>query len=408
MTPSPSSADPPLLPANIYTTPPALPAIIEWKADDGQSHYIGRSPNLAHLFFEYDAPTKTGSFKLSVAFMWHKIGTRVQNRRSAPLYLCLHLNEIRCMSLNMSCPLPPDEFLEPLGRDLACVSVDMTSSPVLCAPDWPLTPQNVSHKTVLDSVTRLAQLNSFNVYVQRGPTLATEDLRSLCTAVASSEAWLDDASWDVAGLYDNGRGKIIGLDLLAPGVTSPDTTRLPPAYHDLEPQPPMAPLVSPTKRRRRTASGGSPDETTPGDELALIRDRMELLEQRLAKAEGERGSDRGRIEELEKQVQVLLDQKGQVEEVQDDLEALQTRIDDRVWVEVDDLRTTVRSDFDDLQHELRGSVAQLVQDALDDAVESGSVVELVQNALEDTIQSQLADSRIRVRDVTLELYHNDE
>lgn len=409
--PSASSPDPLVTPAAYTDAAPhvhAVPAVIEWKADDGQSRYVGCSPNNpAHLFFQFDAPAKTGSFKLSVDFAWRKIGTRVQ-RRHAPLYLCLGLSSLRRLSLDLSCPSPPpDEFLGPLGRELACVSVEMVGFPALVAPDWPLTPQNRSHNPALDSVKCLAQLSAFNVYVQRGSARAIEDLGSLCTAVASSEAWPADASGDTTEFYDGRHGKVIGVDLLAPGAAPPNVTRPPPAYSDLEPPPPTAPLIEAKKRRRASSGSGA-----TRDELALIRDRMELLEkrtsesertsndvkqrvrdleQRLAKVEHERDSARRRVEQLEDQLREgLVKGKGQVEQVNEDLQALETCIDDRVWVEVDDLRTAVRGDFDELQQELRGSVADLVQDALEGAV-----------------QSQLAAARICVRDGILEVRYDD-
>ncbi|KUI64024.1 Myosin-3 [Cytospora mali] len=401
---SASSPDPLTTPAaNTGSTPYGVPAIVEWKADDSQSRYLGCSPDHpANLFFQFDALAKTGFFKLSIAFAWRKIGTRVQ-RRTAPLYLCLQLSNLRRLSFDLSCPLPPDEFLGPLeGRDLACVSVELTGFPVLWAPGWPLTPQNKSHNPALDSVKQLAQLSAFNIYVQRGPTLATEDLRLLCRAVNNNEAWPDNDPRDTAELYDGRRGRVIGLDLLAPVAGPPNTTRPnsqnPPAYHDLEPPPPMAPLTG-TKKRRRASSDSGPirdevgSESLPrkplGDELALIRDRMELLEQRaseserardnasrrvedleqrLTKVEHERDSARGRMKELEDQLKELNKGKDQVEQLNEDLQALENHIDDRVWVEVDDLRTSVRGDFDELQRELRCDVADLVQDALNDAV----------------------------------------
>ncbi|ROV87784.1 hypothetical protein VMCG_10796 [Cytospora schulzeri] len=426
----PSSPDPLITPVKIDTTPHPVPAVIEWKADNGQSRYIGCSPsNPAHLFFQFDALTKTGSFKLSVAFSWRKIGNIAQ-RRTAPIYLCLQLSNLRHLDLDLSCPLPPDEVLGPLGRNLACVSVELAGFPVLLAPGWPLIPQNKSHNPTLDSVKRLAQLSAFNVYVQRSPTLATEDFRLLCIAVANSEAWPDVGSKDDATeFYDGCPCKVIGVDLLAGSTgssneTQPSPAQSPPAYDDLEPTSPMAPLTGAKKRRRASSpgSGLTGDEevslealprNTLGDELALIRDRMELLEQRareserardstsrrvedlekrLANVERERDSARARIEELEDQLQGLVKGREQVEQLGEDLQALDNSIDDRVWVEVDDLRTTVRSDFDELQQELRCGVADLVQDALGDAV-----------------QSQLAAARIRIRDGILEVcYDHDE
>lgn len=61
----PSSPDPlNITPASTHETPHAVPAIIEWKDDEGQSHYVGCSPNNpANLFFHFDAPTKTSTLR---------------------------------------------------------------------------------------------------------------------------------------------------------------------------------------------------------------------------------------------------------------------------------------------------------------------------------------------------------
>lgn len=432
---------------------PAIVEWTEEEDDQDNGHveshracYLGHSTaNPVHLIVDFDTSNKTAVFRLSIVVALRKQGAKPFRGRET-LYLCLQPNGRRRLSLDASHleqgqgkgPQPPAELRTRLAqgpnKPLVRFSAELTGPADFIAPDWPLTPQNKAHGAVLDSFMRLARQSAFRIYVQDDLALPMDSLKSLCTSVSSQEVVQpddDDVSGELGGFYRGRHAKIIDAGLLMPTANrgpnpdpdpahppddaqlhviadpSPGPTRNPPAYDDLNsPPPPTAPLTGGDgagsgggERKRRRASSSGPS-SNPGlgavvsgvsmdelrayvdglsrkaiaEEVVPLRQRVTQLEQRLSIVEGERDEARGRVVKLEEEV-----------------EELEARIDDRVWVEVDELGTSIREEFQDLERDIRHEAAE----AADDAIEG-------------VVSRHLANARVHILDGRLEIDFDDD
>ncbi|ROV88151.1 hypothetical protein VPNG_10298 [Cytospora leucostoma] len=422
-----------------------VPAVIEWAGDDGQSScYLGHcDANPVHLVFYFDASTKTTVLRLSIVVALRERGSK-PFRTTEPLYLCLlgrdpsRLRHLSIDDATASYQPPPDEYLRGLlpmqtqGSKPLGLSVELASPADLVAPGWPLTPRNNAHGEVFDSVRLLARQTAFRIHVREDPSVPVLDtLVSLCASVSNGEDLRPHDTLGVPGMLYHGRfpnAKVVSPHLLMPPPAKSDqsgtneqcddgsSTQSPPDYDTLDPPPPeiqqhSAPSSSRKRRRVSSSSESNPGSgsgpglgASPGtgpksvmssaigeqmrayvemcrqnvaDAVAPMALRVEQLEQRVAEVERERDEAKRRIGDLELE-----------------LESLDSQIEDRVWVEVDELQTSISKDFDALERELRGDVREYVEEQMGPAVSKA--------------KRQLANADVSIIEGRLEVNFDDE
>ncbi|KAI0468979.1 hypothetical protein F4859DRAFT_489588 [Xylaria cf. heliscus] len=141
----------------------------------------------------------------------------------------------------------------------------------MVGPIVSLAPQNRSHGIMMDCLKLLAQETRLSVYLAHS-SLSGAFLRSLCNAVASKALKPIDSAAALRSLYGGLGGKV--LEGAALRIPVPPTS--PPAYDELGPMPPQAPLetasgpATPAKKRRR-GSASSAGDRTEADTMATCK-----------------------------------------------------------------------------------------------------------------------------------------
>lgn len=220
------------------------PAVVEWTGPDSEPQYLyhGDADPSRQVTFEmrFDAAAGMAAFfKIRVP-----VGLKGAGHDSAKTPLFLHIHADRVTSLRYE--VPPSAVPEPARLKLgsasgtSCFRFSLARPADMVVPSAsPLTPQNKGHGDKLDSLRLLAQETSFAVYWRHATAMCDGQVRPLCDAVAARTLKSIGAAAELQGLYGGSGGRVLeGGELCIP---APKTG--PPAYSELEPGPPGAPVI---------------------------------------------------------------------------------------------------------------------------------------------------------------------
>lgn len=342
-------------PADVPETANSVAAVVEWAGQDGQPCFLSdSSSNPVTLAIDIDRSSKTTLFKIRV---------HLELRKPVPgkTSLCLYIppERIHSAALDSSELSPESKRLQ--GHKLACLRLELTNAADLVAPDWPLRPNNKVHGAVLDSAQILAQQTSLILHVP-DTVLDKAQLEWLCGSLCRHELSLSGSPTDGGGVYEGQNGRIIGPELFAPRDGA--TAQGPPSYEELEGPPPPPPIVPPG-HESGSASGSKKrklsDSAAEGVEVGFIeRICSKIFTEQLGQMETRMKAwvDQ-RLTEQEKKYEERLDK------LEDEIQDIERHVDERVWLEVDDLRTGIQDDVDQLRAETEDFIREENRNAVD-------------------------------------------
>ncbi|ETS83542.1 hypothetical protein PFICI_05418 [Pestalotiopsis fici W106-1] len=228
-----------------------LEAIVKWTMNGTLRVHPGLTFDL-----QYHATYNSAFFKLRALVVKKENSTTDQ----VPIFVFLAPEVIQTLSHDC-------KHANELGPDTVCFRFHMKSgnAPSLVVPkDMDLssvTWKNKQSSDVWESLRSLVHASSFDVFC-RLPRRAMSEARvgSLCDALSSSQVVSTPGYADLAGLYGGKGGKLVQLEAGAMECVSDDS---PPAYGDLEPGPPMPPVLpeKASNKRRRGNSDIEPPRT---------------------------------------------------------------------------------------------------------------------------------------------------
>ncbi|KAK2611648.1 hypothetical protein N8I77_004978 [Diaporthe amygdali] len=345
----------PSLPADAPETVNPVAAVVEWAGQDGQPCYLSdSSSNPINLTIDLDRLSKTALLKLRI-----QLELRKPFSGKTSLCLCIPPERIHSAALDSSELSTESRRLQ--GHKLVCIRLDLAKAADLVAPDWPLRPNNKVHGGVLDSTQILAQQTSLSLHVP-DTILPRAQLEWLCEALCRRDLHSADSPADGGGAYEGQNGRIIGPELFAPRDGAP--AQGPPSYEELEPAPPPPPIVPPD-HESDTASGSKKrklsNSAAEGVEVGVIeRICTKIFAEQLGQMENRMKEwvDR-RLTEQEKKYEDKLDK------LEEQIQDIEGHVDERVWLEVDDLRTGIQDDFDQLRNETEDFIREENRNAVD-------------------------------------------
>ncbi|KAL1868941.1 hypothetical protein Daus18300_005777 [Diaporthe australafricana] len=348
MTTSPTSS------ADAPGTVTPVAAIVEWTGQDGQPCYLSDSSSNPLTFtIDLDRSSNTALLKL-------RIQLELRKPVSGKTSLCLYIPPERIHSAALDSSELSTESKRLQGHKLVCMRLELAKAADLVAPDWPLRPNNKVHGAVLDSAQILAQQTFITLHVS-DTLLPKTQLEWLCESISRRELNSVDSSTD--GGYDGQNGRIIGPELFAPRDGA--VAQGPPSYEEVEPPPPPPPIV-PDGHESESASSSKKrklsNSATEGVEIGCI-ERMcrKIFSEQLGQMETRMKEwvDQ-RLAEQEKKYDDRLDK------LEDQIQEIEGHVDERVWLEVDDLRTGIQDDFDRLRSETEEFIREENRGAVDD------------------------------------------
>lgn len=424
-----------------------VPAVVEWDGpdnDDGNNnnnnnggrrrHYIGASTsNPVALLLHHDSSSKALVFRLRIIIALRGSGSGSWKAK-APVYLCIRPESLRRLAHDAT-EQPPAQYTGRLGHDLRSLRVDLLSAAGLTVPDWPLAAQNPAHGRVLDAAKLLAVHRTFTVHVRQSPALPPASLDALCAAVTRRELRSSPSSGDPRTLFEGRRhasSRVVGRDDIA-GTPAPAPERVqtlsgapargdgqdqtgppssPPSYDTIDPPPPMAPLDRNAPKRKRRSSSRSNSGTRSdaagaagagsdlelsveqlcrkivADELSHTQQRVDSLEHQVARLERERDDAVRLAEELRQQLRSEEDR-------------LDDRIGDKVWLEVDELRTSLYMDMDDLQGDLKAEMRDYVREQVEEQIGEQA------DRVAEEVHTRLATAQVNILEGRLEIQYQN-
>ncbi|KAI3390559.1 hypothetical protein diail_9204 [Diaporthe ilicicola] len=345
------------------TTPPTdapetvtpVAAVVEWTGQDGQPCYFSdSSSNPVTLTIDLDRSSKTILLKL-------RIQLEVRKPVSGKTSLYLYIPPERIHSAALDSSELPTESKRLHGHKLVCMRLELAKAADLVALDWPLRPNNKVHGAVLDSSQILAQQTSFNLHLS-DTILPKAQLEWLCESICRHELRSVDSSADGGGVYNDQNGRIVDPELFAPRDRA--TVQGPPSYDEVEPPPPPPP-IEPSGHGSESTSGFKKrklsDSAAEGVEVGCIEkicrkifsEQLGQMESRMKEWVDQR------LTEQEKKYDDRLDK------LEDQIQEIEGHVDERVWLEVDDLRTGIQDDFDQLRSETEDMIREENRSAVD-------------------------------------------
>lgn len=342
-------------PTDAPETVTPVAAVVEWAGQDGQLSYLSdSSSNPVTVSIDVDRSSKTALLKI-------RIQLELRKPVSGKTSLCLYIPPERIHSAALDSSELSTESRRLQDHKLLCVRLELSSAADLVAPDWPLRPNNKVHGAVLDSAQILAQQTSFTLHVP-DIVLDRAQLEWLCESLCRHELGSGGLATDGGGAYEGQNGSIISPELFAPRDGA--TAQAPPSYDDLEAPPPPPPIVPPG-HESETASGSKKrklsSSATEAVEIGFIEricskiftEQLGQMESRLKEWVDQR------LTEQEKKYEDKLDK------LEDQIQDIERHVDDRVWLEVDDLRTVIQDDFDQLRTETEDFIREENRNAVD-------------------------------------------
>lgn len=330
-------------------------AVVEWVGQDGQPCYLSDSgSNPVTLTIDLDRTSKTALLKI-------RIQLELRKPISGKTSLCLYIPPERIHSAALDSSELPTESKRLQGHKLVCLRLELANAADLVARDWPLRPNNKVHGAVLDSAQILAQQTSLGLHVP-DTVLDSAQLEWLCESLCRHDLRSEESATEGGGVYEGQNGRIISPDLFAP--RDGDRAQGPPSYEELEGPPPPPPIVPPCQEsesasgsKKRKLSGS----TTEGIEVGVIeRICTKIFTEQLGQMETRMKAwvDQ-RLTEQEKKYEDRLDR------LEDEIQDVERHVDERVWLEVDDLRTGIQDDFDQLRAETQDFIQEENRNAVD-------------------------------------------
>ncbi|KAI1868863.1 hypothetical protein JX265_006842 [Neoarthrinium moseri] len=231
--------------ANQHEKHNRLEATVKWTDN-------GRCQEQAGLMFDlqYHAAYNTAFFKLRASVTMKNSPSPDQ----VSLFIFLAPEVIQTLSLSSDHP-------QDLGPDTVRLHFQLrdgqAATPTLVVPNS-INPSHVAWKnkqssSIWDSLRSLARATDFDVLCRLPRRVMSEArLQSLCEALSSHGVVSTPGFANLGGLYGGRGGKVVTDEVEVEAAVQP-SDESPPAYQDLEPGPPMPPIVqgkSSNKRRR--------------------------------------------------------------------------------------------------------------------------------------------------------------
>lgn len=266
------------------------PAVIEWEVDNTIHYLTDPDPRNTHVTLESRfLGEDSGAFKICIPIQLKGVDCNTH------VTIIIHPDIIDAIE--------PETFAvgpAPVHKKLICSVICLRfhlSQPlqivVPVAAAEPLHPKRKPSGDVLDAVRSLARVTALSVYVSDNE-LPKAKLNAVCKAISQRQVKLLPRQDDLASFYGGSGAKIIDF--------SADS---PPSYHELEPPPPMAPIIKTNGGKRRRAH-----DRNNSDEVDSRIDAIwaELIQMRKEKARDEDAHHQihqlqARVEQLEKDKQ---------------------------------------------------------------------------------------------------------
>ncbi|POS70128.1 hypothetical protein DHEL01_v211477 [Diaporthe helianthi] len=343
----PSGADAP-------ETATPVAAVVEWARQDGQPCYLSDSnSNPVTLAIDLDRTSKTALLKI-------RIQLELRKPISGKTSLCLYIPPERIHSAAFESSTLSTESKRLQAHKLVCLRLELTIAADLVARDWPLRPNNKIHGAVLDSAQILAKQTCLVLHIPE-TVLDKAQLDWLCESLCRHELHSGELATE-GGVYEGQNGRVISHELLA--SRDGETPQGPPSYEELEAPPPPPPIVPPDEEpesasgsKKRKLSGTA----TEGLQVGFIeRICSKIFTEQLGQMETrmKAWADQ-RLTEQEKKYEERLDR------LEDEIQDIDRHVDERVWLEVDDLRTGILDDFEQLRAETEDFIQEENRNAVD-------------------------------------------
>ncbi|KAK6212249.1 hypothetical protein LQW54_005380 [Pestalotiopsis sp. IQ-011] len=240
-----------------------LGATVKWTTKDQQRTH----PDLT-FDLQYHATQHTAFFKLR-ASVEMKRGSLPEQ---VPIFVFLAPEVIQAVSLDC-------EHAQELGPDTVGLRFELRSgkfASIIVPKDLDVSRilwKNKRSSDTWDSLRCLLHASHFDVLCRLPRrTMPEARLRSMCDALSGSNVSSTPGYADLAGLYRNTGGKVVQLETEAIEVLSNES---PPAYQDLEPGPPMPPVLpeKASNKRRRGNSDVEPSTSCgePGNDMEAMK-----------------------------------------------------------------------------------------------------------------------------------------
>ncbi|KAK7697313.1 hypothetical protein SLS64_013661 [Diaporthe eres] len=329
-------------PTDAPETVTRVAAVVEWAGQDGQLSYLSdSSSNPVTFTIDLDRSSKTALLKI-------RIQLELRKPVSGKTSLCLYIPPERIHSAALDSSELSTESRRLQDHKLVCVRLELSSAADLVAPDWPLRPNNKVHGAVLDSAQIFAQQTSFTLHVP-DIVLDKAQLEWLCESLCRHELRSGGLATDGGGAYEGQNGRIISPELFAPRDGA--TVQAPPSYDDLE----ESETASGSKKRKLSSSATEAVEIGFIERICskIFTEQLGQMESRLKEWVDQR------FNEQEKKYEDKLDK------LEDQIQDIERHVDDRVWLEVDDLRTGIQDDFDQLRTETEDFIREENRNAVD-------------------------------------------
>ncbi|KAF3024194.1 hypothetical protein E8E14_010038 [Neopestalotiopsis sp. 37M] len=334
---------------NQYDKHNKLDAIVKWTTNGTSRVQLGLTFDL-----QYHATYNSAFFRLRGLVVKKELSTIDQ----VPIFVFLAPEIIQALS--QVC-----EHANDLGPDTVCLRFQLKAgnAPSLVVPK-DMDPSSVTWKNkqssdAWESLRSLAHASSFDVLC-RLPRRAMSEARmtSVCDALSNSHVTSTPGYADLAGLYGGKGGKVVQLEAQVAEINISDDS--PPAYGDIEPGPPMPPVL-PEKASNKRRRGNSDVESArscqePVKDLeatvawlvtelkeckaelqeykvreTLLKQELEQVKAQVAESSQDHKSHRDRLSSVDNKLDDLQEQQGIVEAKLDELDDdLEIRIDCRV------------------------------------------------------------------------------
>lgn len=305
------------------------------------------------------------------AFFKLRIPLSLRDKPKTFIYVFIWPEQISSLD-QQECPLPDpvaqacDCFVT---KSAACLRFKLDRPPVLIVPkEFPLAPSTAADRQILAYAQALAVRPEMAIYIPQG-SLPPRLSRTL------GEEWLG-GSWKAS----LGHASLDTMYGGSGGLIHADDAALP-SYDEISDGGPPQTSGVLGKRRRTSGEGSTGEQEALFERICarlLEKQKADMLDKISEESRGTRVWVGEQLKDVEKRCQGRLDQRiaeleqgyqarflaldsrlreldeacedkhGKLDHQVDDLEQC---INDRVWVEVDELRTSVYEDFDDLRRE---------------------------------------------------------
>ncbi|KAK6073770.1 hypothetical protein SCUP234_08617 [Seiridium cupressi] len=346
----------------------------------------GRSREQLGLMFDlqYHAAYNTAFFKLRFPVTIKSASAAEQ----ISLFAFLAPEAIETLSVS-------SDHAQELGPDTVCLRFKLKSgeakAPALVVPKT-LDPSHSIWNTkrssdVWASVQSLARTAKFDILCRLPRRVMSEArIQSLCEALSNDQVSSTPGYADLGGLYGGKGGKVVRFEVKVEGNPSEES---PPAYQDLEPGPPMPPILqdkTSNKRRRGNSDTDSPRNAPKSRDH--LEDTVAWLVTELKEHKTREALLITELQDVKEKVEMLISRQSQHEatcatqdsELHDDIAGLEAKVDE-------------------LDNELEIRVDCRIDETLDQKSDNikEELVEYIEEALPNRIQGALEEVTFSAR-----------